>query len=100
MPVNGHTSGVSVFGSDETNTVRGQRRRRMRARRKVFARQLRRKGYRERVDYWNGNNPDDLLLLRDFALVERLRDRRGGAFRDSATRLVCAAIHLASFVAG
>src|SRR5438132_6153893 len=32
----GHTSGVSVFGSDETNTARRERRRRMRARRHAY----------------------------------------------------------------
>ena len=91
----GHTSGVRLFGSDESNTARRQRRRRMRAHRNIVARRLREKLCHENVGYLHRNKPDDLLLFHELALMEGLRSGRVASFRVSATRLVRAAMHLA-----
>jgi hypothetical protein len=97
---NGHTSGVRLFGSDESNTARRQGRRRMRANWNVVAPRLRGKLPCDRACYLNRNKRENLLLLRDFILMERLRNRRAGSFRISATRLVRAAMHSAPLLAG
>ncbi len=95
----GHTSGVRLFGSDESNTARRQRRRRMRAHRNIVARRLREKFCHESAGYFHRNKSDDLLLLRELALMEWLRSGRVASFRVGATRLVRAAMHLAPLLA-
>jgi hypothetical protein len=72
----------------------------MRADQNAHARRLRRICHRDRVNQWNGDKPDRLLLIYVAALVERRRERRRGFPGNSATALVRAAIRLAAFRAG
>jgi len=61
--MNGHTSGLRLFGSDETNTAQRERRRRMRsmlrARNKLWFGQI---PDAERARCNDGNNRESLLI--------------------------------------
>jgi hypothetical protein len=98
MPVNRHTSGVSVFGSDETNAARRQRRRRMRAHRGGCADRLGYTRHKVHADYWDRDKSD--YLFGNTVLEERMRGRGVVFLRDHATDYVCATLALARFAAG
>src|SRR5437016_4353583 len=98
MPDNGHTSGVSVFGSDESNAGRRERRRRMRAHRRAWGDWLSQARQKLRADYWNGDKHDYLFGNR--ALVKRVGSRGLIFLRDRATDHVRAALVLAGLAAG
>jgi hypothetical protein len=100
MPTNGHTSGVKTLGSDETNTGRRQRRRRMGPVGRACATNwLRGEELNLRADGWSCEEPDHLLFDRT-TLHERLRNRSLILVRDRATGLVRATVFLASLLAG
>ena len=97
--MNGHTSGVSVFGSDETNAGRRERRRRMRADRHTCANNWSsREWLNVRADGWSRDKSEHLLFSRT-TLDERLRCRAPVFLRDSATGHVCATVAFASLMA-
>ena len=97
-PDNGHTSGLRLFGSDESDTARRERRRRMRAHRDVGARCLLESGVCDRIDDRNGHEPDQQLLASITAFDEWRGDWSSAFFRNGATGLVRAALRLAGFM--
>jgi hypothetical protein len=94
--MNGHTSGLRLFGSDETNTGRRERRRRMRADRDVHAHWLRKTCDSDRIDQRNGDKRDRLLLICVTAFGERRRHWHRAFLRGRTTGLVRAAVRFAT----
>ena len=92
----GHTSGVRLFGSDETNAGRRQQRRRMRAHGNGDARRLSEIGLADRIKDRSGNEPDQQLRAGIAGLDKRRSDWSAAFFRESATGLVRAAMRFAT----
>src|SRR5436190_20855887 len=99
MPDKGTPRVVSVFGSDETNTGRRERRRRMRARRYAYECSLGGGRDSERIIYWNRDKAERLLFVGAIVLDERLRGWGRVLPGGGATRHVRAAFAFASLIA-
>ena len=99
MPVNGHTSGVRLFGSDEANADERERRRRMRG--PLCAQGIRRLGRRCVIQqrHYDSCRQGYGVLLIGTRLCQRLHRWRGVFLRRLAASLICAAPRIARLFA-